>query len=82
MESRLIRIPSSLPSMDVYVKRIFSPTEHLLSIVRDSIDSGAQRDLLVRMWDTTKSGAPFVLAKNVVLRCWDAFTKGPGSDEE
>jgi len=82
MESRLIRVPSSLPSMDVYMRRIFSPTEHLFSILRDSIESGTQRDLVLRMWDTTKSGAPFVLAKNVVRRCWDAFSKGPGSEEE
>ena len=81
MESILIRVPTSITPTSEY---IFNPTRKLLGIVRESMESGAQKELALRLWDTARSGTPFLLAKNVIKRCWDATRRGPpgGDDEE
>lgn len=76
-ESFLFKVPTSLPPIDKYSNKILLPTRHLLSIVKESVDSGAQQQFARRIWDTVASGAPFVLAKNVINTCWDAMKDGP-----
>ena len=76
-ESYLVKVPSSLPSLEKYTNKITLPSKHLYEFVRESIDSGQQEQFAHRAWETIKSGAPLILAKNVITTCWDAFVSGP-----
>ena len=70
-----MRIPTKLPSLDIYAKKVFTPTLKVLDITRQSIESGHQRDLALHAWELTREGAPFKLIKNVFKTCFDSLRK-------
>ncbi|KAL5504585.1 hypothetical protein ACEPAH_7246 [Sanghuangporus vaninii] len=79
-ESFLLRIPTHL-SLFPYLSQAFQPTNKVLSIFKQSLDNGDQRDLFMRGWEAAREGAPFRLVKNVVRTCLDSFKKGPRDEE-
>ncbi|KAH8115453.1 hypothetical protein DFH11DRAFT_1840844 [Phellopilus nigrolimitatus] len=64
-DSFLVRVPSKLPPFDV------------LGIVRTSFESGQQKELAIRFWETAWSGASFILVKKVYKTWVDLWRRGP-----
>ncbi|OCB85814.1 hypothetical protein A7U60_g7166 [Sanghuangporus baumii] len=79
-ESFLLRIPTHL-SVFPYLSQVFQPTNKVLSIFKQSLDNGDQRDLFMRGWEAAREGVPFRLVKNVVRTCLESFKKGPRDEE-
>ncbi|KAF9817070.1 hypothetical protein IEO21_03652 [Rhodonia placenta] len=79
-ESILLPIPPSLPPIGEQVATLLAPTRRLLALTNESVDSGAQVQLMQRMWEKAWTNEPFVLARNVCSRMWERFTKGPPDD--
>jgi hypothetical protein len=81
-ESVLLKAPSNVTTpLTNYTNKIILPTRHLLDFVQESMNSGKQQQFAQRAWDTVKSGAPLVLAKNVVATVVEALSED-GPDKE
>jgi hypothetical protein len=79
-ESFLVRIPTRIP-VNAYTQQALTPTRKVLGIVRESFESGAQKELALRAWQVALDGAPFTLVKNVVKTCMESFKGGPHDDQ-
>ncbi|KII95755.1 hypothetical protein PLICRDRAFT_227925 [Plicaturopsis crispa FD-325 SS-3] len=75
------RLPSSRPftahSIREDVHSLMSPTYKVLGLLRESLASGAQRELAGRLWATAWTPAPWVLARNVCDRALKAWRAQP-----
>lgn len=64
-----------MPSL---IAKYLAPTPTLLALVRDSVVSGRQAQLVDRLAGSVRQGDPWTLAGNVATRMWKLLWK----DEE
>jgi len=75
-QSVLIQLPPPLPQFSEHIQNVLTPTHKLLTILHDSLESGAQRRLAGQVWEKAWSGEPLLLAQDVCVKMWDLWKKG------
>jgi hypothetical protein len=69
-QSILVPLPLPLPPIFDQIQTLLKPTFKTTTILRESFESGAQKELAVRAWKKAWSGEPFILARNACSRMW------------
>jgi len=62
--------------------RLLAPTFKAMEILRQSFESGSQRDFALRVWEMARTPKPFILARNVCRKVWEDWKEGPPDSDE
>ncbi|CCM04632.1 uncharacterized protein FIBRA_06816 [Fibroporia radiculosa] len=79
-QSILLPIPPPFPPLQEQIRNLLAPSQRVLGLTHDSLQSGAQWRFMGLMWEKAMTDKPFVLARNVCSRMWDKWKKGPPED--
>ena len=69
-QSLLVPLPPPPPPIFDHTRALLAPTYKLMDVLRESFESGAQKQLAIRMWEKAWSGEPYILARNACSRMW------------
>lgn len=85
-QSILLPVPPPLTFIEVPLRNLFAPTEKLLTVTHQTISSGQQTRFLQKLFEKAQTDEPFKLARNAVMKVWQAFKEnadsGSGNDEK
>src|SRR5882762_3708992 len=74
-ESILVRLPPSISPVFERVQAFLNPTWKVTAQVRESFESGAQRQLAKELWEHACSGKPVALVWNAITKTWKMWRK-------
>lgn len=69
----LIHLPALMPPIYDHMQNLLAPTVKVTAILRESIESGAQRQFAGLLWEKAWSTEPFLLARNVCKTVWKVW---------
>jgi hypothetical protein len=72
-QSLLIHLPALMPPIYDQIQTLLAPTFKVTAILRESIESGAQKQFAALLWEKARSGEPFMLARNVFKTVWKVW---------
>ena len=52
-----------------------------MSLAHQSLISGQQRQLVEKLWEKAQTDEPFKLARNAVMKVWEAFKENDDSKD-
>lgn len=81
-EAILLPLPPPLTAIEVPLRNLFAPTIKLLSLTHQTVVSGQQQKLAVKLWDKAQTYEPFTLARNSVMKVWQALKDHSDSEDE
>ncbi|KAF4567477.1 hypothetical protein EYR40_006481 [Pleurotus pulmonarius] len=81
-ESLLISLPPPLPPLYSKVENLLAPTHKLLGIVHESVTSGAQQELVQRIWEKAWTKDPYVLASRAFGLLWEKWSSPPDDSDD
>ncbi|RXW19208.1 hypothetical protein EST38_g6640 [Candolleomyces aberdarensis] len=81
-KSLLIHLPPDLPPLWERINKLLAPSYRALSILRESITSGEQRDFAVRVWEKAQTDEPFELARRTFSRTYERWKNKDAADED
>lgn len=81
-KSLLLRLPPDLPPIWERINKLLAPSHRALTILKESIVSGEQRDFALRVWEKAQTNEPFVLAQRTVSRAYERWKERPAEDDD
>jgi hypothetical protein len=78
----LIHLPPDLPPLWERINKLLAPSYRVLSIFRESVTSGEQRDFAVRVWEKAQTGEPFELARRTFSQTYERWKNKDAADED
>ena len=81
-QSILLPVPPPLTAVEAPVRNLLAPTQKLLSITHQSLVSGQQKQLVEKLWEKAQTDEPFKLARNAVMKVWEAFKENANSNDD
>jgi hypothetical protein len=72
-QSLLIHLPALVPPLYDQIQALLAPTFKVTTILRESFESGAQRQFAGLLWEKAWSGEPFILVRNVCKTVWKVW---------
>ncbi|KAF7980849.1 hypothetical protein HWV62_36499 [Athelia sp. TMB] len=78
-QSLLVHLPPTLHIFN-HLEQLLAPTFKVTNIVRESLGSGAQKELAGRIWEKAWTGEPWLLARNVCSRMWKVWQDDSEND--
>ncbi|KAF9501771.1 hypothetical protein BDN71DRAFT_1438440 [Pleurotus eryngii] len=81
-ESLLISLPPPLPPLYSKVENLLAPTHKLLGILHESVTSGAQQELVHRIWEKAWTKDPYVLASRAFGLLWEKWSSPPDDSDD
>jgi hypothetical protein len=81
-ESLLLHLPPPIPPISQKIQALLAPTRTALETLRESLESGAQRQFATLAWQKAQTGDPFRLVGTVCSRVWEQWKEGPPDDPD
>lgn len=81
-ESILLPIPPPLTAIEVPLRNLFAPTVKLLTMTHQTVISGQQTKLVQKLWETTYTSEPWKLARNSVMKVYQALKENASSEDD
>lgn len=81
-KSLLIHLPPDLPPLWERINKLLAPSYRALSILRESVTSGEQRDFALRVWEKAQTDEPFELARRTFSRTYERWKNKDAADED
>jgi len=69
----LLPIPPDFPPFWERINKLLAPTFRVLSILRESVVSGEQKQFASKVWDKAWTDEPFVLASRTFTRVYERW---------
>lgn len=79
--SILMHAVTPFPPLYKQVEMLLEPTHKLLSICRESVESGTQKKFWLRVWDKAWTKDPFILAGRTAKWSYEKWKDGPPESE-
>lgn len=77
-----MHLPPDLPPIWERINKLLAPSHRALSILRESIVSGEQRDFALRVWEKAQTNEPFILAQRTVSKAYERWKERPAADDD
>ncbi|KAF7792690.1 hypothetical protein EIP86_003788 [Pleurotus ostreatoroseus] len=81
-DSILLPIPPPLTAIEVPLRNLFAPTVKLLTMTHQTVTSGQQTKLVQKLWETTYTSEPWKLARNSVMKVYQALKENASSEDD
>jgi hypothetical protein len=81
-QSLLLHLPPPFPPISQKIQALLAPTQKAFEILRESLESGAQRQLATLTWQKAQTRDPFKLVGTVCSRVWEQWKEGPPDDSD
>ncbi|KAF9447185.1 hypothetical protein P691DRAFT_802873 [Macrolepiota fuliginosa MF-IS2] len=82
-QSLLVSLPPEFPPIWERINKLLAPSVHVLGILRDSVNSGEQKQFAQRVWDKAWTNEPLLLASRTFTRAYERWKeKDETGDEE
>ena len=69
----LLPIPPDFPPFWERINKLLTPTFRVLSILRESVVSGEQKQFALKVWDKAWTDEPFRLASRTFARTYERW---------
>lgn len=79
-QSLLIHLPALMPPIYDHVQNLLAPTFKVTTILRESFESGAQRQFAGLLWEKAWTTEPFLLVRNVCKTVWKVWRDEDNKD--
>lgn len=83
-DSILLSVSHPPPSIHLptLITNYLAPTPKLLNVLRESIESGHQRELAEKVWSKARAGEPLKLGKSICKQVWKIWQGEEGDGTE